>query len=99
MIESKQTNKTTVLLGLLLASCAVYAQKAEPPPTLDQILQRLEGNLLHYHTVVPSFFCDEHATSTVLSIQDHGGQRSITNSTFRLERVRTPDQKIALTES
>jgi len=98
MIESKRTNKTTLLLGLLLASCAVYAQKAEPP-TLDQILQRLEGNLLHYHTVVPSFFCDEHATSTALSIQDHGVQRSITNSTFRLERVRTPDQKIALTES
>ena len=98
MSESNQANRSTMLLGFLLISCAVYAQKTQPP-TLDEILQRLESNLLHYHTVVPSFFCDEHATSTALSIQDHGVQRSITNSTFRLERVRTPDQKIALTES
>jgi hypothetical protein len=84
------------LLGGAAALRPVVAQDA-PPPTLDQILERLETNLLHYDTVVPSFFCDEHVDSRLRSMKGTTG--TIVDSVFRLKRVTGSDGKILLTES
>jgi hypothetical protein len=85
-----------VIPALLAASPALLGAQDAKPPTLDSILQRLESNLLHYHTMVPSFFCDEHSISGLVG---PGMRRTITDSTFRLKRVTGSDGKITLTES
>lgn len=82
----------TFWAGLLPA----FAQNGQPP-TLNSILQRLESNLAHYDKEVPSFFCDEHAVSTV----DPGQARdnTVSDSIFRLKRVEHADQSSTLDES
>jgi hypothetical protein len=87
------------LLGVAFLARPAPAQNNQQvqPPTLDQILERLESNLHHYDNVVPSFFCDEHVVSQSTDIR--GRERSVTDSTFRLKRVPGQDHKIALTES
>jgi hypothetical protein len=72
------------LLGVLLPLRHAAAQET-PPPTLDDILVRLEVNLVHYDKVVPSFFCDEHIVSQVRSAQ--GTRSMVTDSIFRLKRI------------
>lgn len=66
-------------------------------PTLDDILGRLESNLLHYDNAVPSFFCDEHVVSSV----EPGlrSQNTVTDSVFRLKRAVNPDHTSSLAES
>jgi hypothetical protein len=54
-----------VLLGVLAVLIPAAGQQA--PPTLDAMLQGLESNLLHYHTAVPAFFCDERVVSERLA--------------------------------
>jgi hypothetical protein len=84
------------LVALLGVSSAVSAQQAKRP-TLDEILQRLEANLNHYDTALPSLFCDEHVVSRV----EHGrpDQRTVTDSLFRLKRSENLDHTTTLVES
>jgi hypothetical protein len=72
------------------------AQRAKTP-TLEEILERLDANLNHYDTGVPSFFCDEHAISKV----EPGlpNQNTVTDSVFRLKRTPNPDHSTTLVES
>jgi hypothetical protein len=63
-------------------------QKTEPP-TLGEILQRLQENVDQYQALVPSFFCDEHVVATTSPDPQH--ESSVTDSTFRLKRVANPE--------
>lgn len=66
-------------------------------PTLDEILERLEGNLNHYDRSLPSLFCDEHVESRV-----EPGRRNedtVTDSTFRLKRIVNADHTTTLVDS
>jgi hypothetical protein len=86
-----------LLFGFLIVLRPVPAQPTNPP-TLGQILQRLEDNLVHYHSVVPSFFCDEHVVSRQ-SVFGKGRTRAVTDSTFRLKRTLNGDGRTILAES
>jgi len=87
-----------LLLCVPVGFGAAVAQQTKTP-TLTEILQRLEDNLHRYNTLVPSFFCDEHAVAT--TSPDPQQESSITISTFRLMRMPTPvpDGKSILEES
>ena len=85
------------LFAFLLVAYMLRAQQAQPS-RLDDILQRLESNLLYYHSVVPSFFCDEHASSRV-DYNDVRTDGTVTESAFRLRRVLNADNKTVLEES
>jgi hypothetical protein len=85
------------LVAFLGFSSALCAQRAKTP-TLEDILERLEANLNHYDTSVPSLFCDEH----VISSQVAPGQRdqnTVTDSIFRLKRTPGPGHTTTLVES
>ncbi|HEV2645904.1 MAG TPA: hypothetical protein VGU46_06015 [Acidobacteriaceae bacterium] len=76
-----------------------YALRADQsqPPSLNQILQRLEVNLNRYDTHIPGFFADEHIVSQVApGTRD---QNTLTDSTFRLKRTIHPDHTATLDES
>lgn len=85
-----------MVFGVWVALCPALAQQIQPP-TLDDILERLESNLLHYDSAVPSFFCDEHVVSSV----EPGlrNQNTVTDSVFRLKRVLNADHTSTLDES
>ena len=93
-----RTSSTAIsLVAFLGFSSALCAQRAKTS-TLEEILHRLEANLNHYDTGVPSLFCDEH----VISSRVAPGQRdqdTITDSVFRLERASNPDHSTTLVES
>jgi hypothetical protein len=55
------------------------------PPSLDEILVRLEGNLNHYDKQVPNFFCNEHVVSSLSYAKKH--QSTVTDSVFRVVRT------------
>jgi hypothetical protein len=94
---SRNTHASAKLLAAtLLVAHPVFAQRTHPP-TLDEILQRLENNLHDYDTKVPSFFCDEHVVSYVYP--GNRQQNTITDSVFRLKRVLQPDHTSSLEES
>jgi hypothetical protein len=88
--------RAAAVFGAWVALCPALAQQAQPS-TLDDILQRLESNLLYYDNAVPSFFCDEHVVSSV----EPGlrNQNTVTDSVFRLKRVLNPDHTSTLDES
>lgn len=94
---TSRTSFTAIsLIAFLGFSFALGAQRAKMP-TLEEILERLEANLNHYDTSVPSLFCDEHVISQVepgLPNQD-----TITDSVFRLKRTPNPDHTTTLVES
>lgn len=85
-----------VLLGLFTTFHLALAQQT-PLPDLEDILLRLQGNLQHYQTQVPSFFCDEH----VISLEDAARHRqsTVTDSIFRLKRGPGPNHGEILSES
>jgi hypothetical protein len=85
------------LVAFLGFSSALCAQRAKAP-TLQEILQRLEANLNHYDTGLPSLFCDENVVS---SRAERGSrdQDTITDSVFRLKRTSKPDHTTTLEES
>ena len=85
-----------LLVIALVTRPAVPAQQTSPL-TLDDILQRLEDNLLHYDSTVPSLYCAEHVVSSMVG--NFRSQNAITDSTFRLKRVLNPDQTTNLNES
>jgi hypothetical protein len=94
--NSRTSCKLTLLLALLALSASLSAQPPKPP-TLDEILQRLESNLQHYDKAVPSLFCDEHVVSQVTP--GLSNQNTSTVSVFRLKRVLNPDHTTTLKES
>lgn len=81
-------------LGLPLAACAEQTKT----PSLNAILQRLESNLNHFDTRVPSFFCDEHIVSSQAQ-GDLPAQNTISDSIFRLKRFSEADHTATLSES
>lgn len=91
------------LKSAILSSLAFFwispSLSAQRPvtPTLDDILQRLQANLNHFDTSVPSFFCDEHVISHMAS--DRGDRNTVTDSIFRLKRTPNPDRTTTLVES
>lgn len=84
-----------VLFGLSF-SAALGAQQTKPP-TLDEILQRLEANLEHYDKGLPSLFCDEHVVSVIEPSQ--GDRDTVTDSVFRLKRTENSNHTTSLVES
>jgi hypothetical protein len=94
---TSRTSSTAIsLIAFLGFSSALCAQRAKTT-TLEEILQRLEANLNHYDTSVPSLFCDEHVISQV----EPGprNQDTITESVFRLKRTANPNHTTTLVES
>jgi hypothetical protein len=94
---TSRTSSTAIsLVAFLGCSSALSAQRAKTP-TLQEIVQRLEANLNHYDTGVPSLFCDEHVISQV----EPGprDQDTITDSVFRLKRTANPGHTTTLVES
>lgn len=84
------------VFGLLGISSALCAQRTDAP-TLDEILSRLETNLNHNDSDLPSLFCDEHVVSRM-----EPGPRdrdTVTDSVFRVRRVAGPDHTTSLEES
>jgi hypothetical protein len=56
-----------------------------PPPSLDEILLRLEGNLNYYDKDVPNFFCNEHVVSSLSYAEKQWS--TVTDSGFRVVRT------------
>jgi hypothetical protein len=88
-MEERRRTRYFRLAIVLLAQFAVVLHLASaqqmPPPTLDEILLRLEGNLNHYDKQVPNFFCSEHVVSSLSYGKNH--QSTSTDSVFRVERT------------
>jgi hypothetical protein len=82
---------------LFLSLPGIFFAQTSTAPVLDEILQRLETNLDHYDSSVPSFFCDEHAVSQV--VPGMRNQNTVTDSVFRLKRVVNRDHTSTLDES
>jgi len=96
-MASRRSSPAISLVALLAFSFALYARQAGKP-TLEEILQRLEANLNHYDTAVPSLFCDEHVISSRIE-RNLPDQNTITDSVFRLKRIPKPDHTTTLVES
>lgn len=85
-----------VLLAAFLGfSVASSAQQGTP--TLDEILQRLEANLKHYDSSLPSLFCDEHVVSNVEP--GNSDEDTVADSVFRLKRIDNTDHTETFAES
>jgi hypothetical protein len=95
-IASRTPSAIVALVAFLGAWSTLHAQQPDTP-TLSEILQRLEANLNHFDTSVPSFFCDEHVLSKVES--DQSNRDTVTDSIFRLKRTLNPDRTTTLVES
>jgi hypothetical protein len=86
-------------LAILLLACTMAVPAAAQqldPLSLDDILLRLESNLHEYDAQVPSFLCDEHVVSQILS---NRSQTTVTDSVFRLKRTVKSDHTTVLDES
>lgn len=85
-----RTSSTAIsLIAFLGVSTALCAQRTKTP-TMEEILQRLEANLNHYDTRLPSIFCDEHVISQ--RVESHqSNDDTITDSVFRLKRIPSAD--------
>jgi hypothetical protein len=70
-----------VLLGTLVVSRPALARQPEPP-TLHDILQRLQENLDQYKTRVPNFFSDEHVVSYEAGAVGPRFNTTVTDSKF-----------------
>lgn len=86
------------LLIILLGSSSPLAAQRTQPPTLDQILARLQANLDHDDAKLPSLFCDEHVLSSRIQPNTRD-QNTVTDSIFRLRRTPQPNHTTALVES
>jgi len=74
------------------------------PPSLEEIVARLQANLDAYETSIPSFLCDEHLDSEVHQFGARGASaqnfQTIADSVFRLRRQPEPGrQAYVLNES
>jgi hypothetical protein len=102
MPTQRSTTKRRLAIACLLCVLASFcttsasAQQAETL-TLDAVLERLEDNLHHYDSQIPSFLCDEHVESQV--VPGTANQDTVTESTFRLKRDLKADHSTILNES
>ena len=87
---SARTSSIAVSLVAFLGSSTLWAQRVKTP-TMEEVLQRLDANLNHYDTRVPSVFCDEHVVSQ-MSGPDQRDDDTITDSIFRLKRIPSADR-------
>jgi hypothetical protein len=87
---------TVVLMVSLGMSPWLHAQ-GQKTPTLGEILQRLEANLNHYDTRLPSLFCEEEVISKVEP--GRPDQNTVTEAIFRLKRTSNSDGTTSLVES
>lgn len=92
----KRLSAATSFLAFLGFSSGLYAQRAKTP-TLEEILERLQANLKHYDTGVPSFFCDEHVVSQMEP--DLRKHNATSDSIFRMKRTANPGDGTTLVES
>ncbi|MEK6397166.1 MAG: hypothetical protein V4734_03700 [Terriglobus sp.] len=67
------------------------------PPSLQDVLQRLETNLNRYDSNLPSLFCDESITSKV--VPSSPKEETAVTSIFRLKRTKNSDSTSSLVES
>jgi len=95
-MTSRKSFTVISVVALFGFSSALHAQRAKAP-TLEEILERLEANLNHYDSSVPSFFCDEHVLSQVEPALRNPD--IVTESVFRLKRTPNPDHTTTLVES
>jgi hypothetical protein len=95
-MASRLAATVIAFVGLVGFSCGLCAQQAKTP-SLEEILARLEANLNHYDTSVPSLFCDEQVVSRMdPSVRN---QDMTTDSVFRLKRTENADHTTTLVES
>ncbi len=94
---TSRTFFTAISLVAFLGFSPVWCTQPAKTPTLEEILQRLEANLNHYDTGVPSLFCDEHVISQIKPGQRK--QDTVTDSVFHLKRTPGPDDTTSLVES
>ena len=80
-----------ILLIILTIPLHFALGQPAPPPSLDEVLIRLEDNLNHYHKDVPDFFCSEHVASSLSYAKTR--QITVTDSIFRV--VRAPSGTLA----
>lgn len=89
---------TAILLFISLGGPSARGAERRRPPTLREILVRLQANLSHYDADLPSLFCDEHAVSA-RSQPGPPDETTVTDSIFRLRRLRLPGEKTIVVES
>jgi hypothetical protein len=93
---TSRTSSTVIsVIGFLGLSSALFAQRAKPP-SLEEILRKLEANLNHYDTRLPSLFCDEHVISQAETSLHN--QSTVIDSVFRLKRTQNSDHTTTLVE-
>ncbi|MBW8870448.1 MAG: hypothetical protein JF563_06690, partial [Acidobacteriales bacterium] len=92
-----RASSTIALLTASLGMSSWLHGQVQRTPTLGEILQRLEANLNHYDTRLPSLFCDEEVISKV----EPGlpSQNTVTEAIFRLRRTPNSDGTTSLVES
>jgi len=88
-MTSRTSSMAISLVAFLGLSSALRAQRVKTP-TMEEILQRLEANLNHYDTRVPSVFCDEHVISQIVE-SGQPNEDTVTDSVFRLKRILSAD--------
>jgi hypothetical protein len=79
-----------LLTGATLFAVALAGPSAaqqDQPPSVAQILARLQTNISSYLSTVPSFFCDEHVDSAVEQAGYDGKVFTATDSIFRIRRT------------
>ena len=95
---------TKFCLLMLLTVPVTLAQTANPngnasaPPSIDEILRRLQENLWDYQSNVPDFFAEEHVVSTLKS-EGARDMKTTTDSTFRLARSHDIGEAHTFTET
>jgi hypothetical protein len=96
-MTSGASTSVVSLIAFIGLSSGLCAQPAKMP-TLHEILERLEANLNHYDTRVPSLYCDEHVISSRVEPGERD-QNTITDSVFRLKRTPLPDRTTTFVET
>ena len=88
------------LLSVIPAALRAATPQKAGPPTLAELLQRLQENLEQYDATIPSFFCDEQVVAAMRqdSVEYWSGL-VVTDSTFRLKRVDSSGGRVTLQES
>ncbi|MGO4210943.1 hypothetical protein AB4Y89_22040 [Terriglobus sp. 2YAB30_2] len=97
MRKSSRASSTIVVLTASLGMSPLLHAQGQKTATLAEILQRLEANLNHYDTRLPSLFCDEEVVSKVEpGLPD---KNTVTEAIFRLKRTPNSDGTTSLVES
>src|SRR5258707_3546432 len=77
-------SRRVILLIIFAVPLHFALGQLAPPPSLDEVLLRLEDNVNHYYKDVPNFFCSEHVASSLSYAKTR--QITVTDSIFRVVR-------------